>query len=422
MTLRVTAPGANATLEGTVRNLAAPTATPLSARIEIADLARTAALFTPARLPSLRVQATGRVTLGEGEVSIAGLAAQVGKSDAAGRLLIHWRDRPRFTADLTSRLIDATQWAPEAAKEAQPLLDRPIAVAELLASDVQLRLRAQRLLVHKYDLMSLQLDGTLEKGLVQLQAHAAEGDMSGELRFDIRRVPGLAMRVQLKEVDSRSLYTGGTAPTAAAAPKISMRAQVAGTGTTLRRMLETSNGAFLLTAGAGTLPIHTGYGFERIAGNLLLTLLPGRRTNDFNQLQCAAAHFTIAKGVATSSDGIVLRLQSMDILGSGAANLGTGQILFGYRAVRRSFFSLSLLGLTSGVAKVTGTLSNPTVELDPSGILLAGTAAWATAGVSLLAGELWRKLEATGDPCTRIASGAQLPDDPLEKLLRTLMR
>ncbi|MDM0014932.1 AsmA family protein [Variovorax sp. J22P168] len=422
LNLRVTAPGASATLEGTVRNLAAPMATPLSARVDIADLARTAALFTAARLPPLKVQATGRVTLGDGELSVAGLAAQVGRSDAAGQLLIHWRDRPRFTANLTSRLIDATQWAPEAVKEEKPLLDRPIPVAELLASDVQLRLRAQRFLLHKYDLMNLQLNGTLDKGLVQMQAHAAEGDMNGELRFDIRRVPGLAVRLQLKEVDSRSLYTGGTAPTSAAAPKISMRAQVAGTGATLRRMLATSDGAFLLTAGAGTLPIHTGYGFERIAGNLLLTLVPGRRSSDFNQLQCAAAHFTIAKGVATSSDGIVLRLQSMDILGSGAANLTTGQILFGYRAVRRSFFSLSLLGLTSGVAKVTGTLSNPTVELDPSGILLAGTAAWATAGVSLLAGELWRKLEATGDPCSRIASGAQLPDDPLEKLLQRLMR
>ena len=100
-------------------------------------------------------------------------------------------------------------------------------------------------------------------------------------------------------------------------------------------------------------------------------------------------------------------------------NLNTSEILFGYRAVRRNFFRFSLLGLTSGVAQVTGTISEPKIELDPRGMLLVGTAAWATGGVSLLAGDLWRKLESTVNPCTRIAAGAQLARDPLEMLIRS---
>lgn len=422
LTVQATLPGARASLEGNVGNLAAPTGTRLAARIEVDDLAKTATRFSASGLPALPVSASGRVTLGDGEVAVDGLSAEAGKSDAAGRLQIRWRDRPRLSADLTSRLIDATQWTQRTPNET-PVLDRPIRLPFLLSRDAQLQLRAERLLLHRYDLGQLQVDGTLTNGLIQLSTSAAEGEMHGELRLDLRReVPGAALRLSLKDVDTEALYTARAGPPsgAAAPPRLSINAQLAGAGTTVRNMLTAGRGEFLLTAGAGTLPIHSGYGFERVAGNLLLALVPGRRAAQHTQLECAAARFAIADGVATSSDGIALRLQHLDILGGGAVNLKTGEILFGYRAVRRELFQLSLIGLTSGVAKVTGTLSNPTVELDPSGALLVGTAAWATGGMSLLAGDLWRKLQSTADPCARIAGGAQLSSDPLDVLMRSV--
>lgn len=420
LALQATLLGARATLEGNVSNLSAPTGTRFDARIEIDNLAQTAAVFTASRLPSLPFSAAGRVTLGDGEVAVDDLSAQAGKSDAAGRLRIRWRDRPDLSADLTSKLIDATQWEKPTANE-KPVLDRPIRMPSLLSRDAQLRLRAERFLLHRYDLAKLQLDGTLTNGLIEVSTAAAEGGLRGELRLDLRQeVPGVALRLSLKEVDSEALYTARVGPpSGAATPLLSMSAQLAGAGTTLRNMLAAGRGEFLLTAGAGTLPINSGYGFERIAGNLLLALVPGRRAADNAQLECAAARFTIADGVATSSDGVALRLKHLDILGGGAVNLRTSEILFGYRAVRRELFSFSLLGLTSGVANVTGTISDPTFKLDTRGMLIVGTAAWATAGASLLVGDLWRKLESTANPCARIAAGAQLSSDPLDVLMRS---
>ncbi|MDM0001884.1 AsmA family protein [Variovorax sp. J22P240] len=420
LALQATLPGARATLTGNVSNLAAPTGARLAARIEIDSLAQTAKMFTASRLPALPFTAAGQVTLGDGEVAVDDLSAQAGKSDAAGRLRIRWRDRPNLSADLTSKLIDTTQWAEPTANET-PVLDRPIRMPSLLSRDAQLRLRAERFLLHRYDLAKLQLDGTLANGLIEVSTTAAEGELRGDLRLDLRQdVPGVALRLSLKEVDAEALYTARAARSSGAAtPLLSMSGQFAGAGTTPRNMLGAGRGEFLITAGAGTLPINSGYGFERIAGNLLLALVPGRRAVDNTQLECAAARFTVADGVATSSDGIALRLTHLDILGGGAVNLRTGEILFGYRAVRRELFSFSLLGLTSGVARVTGTVSDPTFELDPSGMLLVGTAAWATAGASLLAGDLWRKLESTANPCARIAAGAQLSSDPLDVLMRS---
>jgi uncharacterized protein involved in outer membrane biogenesis len=419
LSLQATLPGARANLQGNVGNLAAPTGLQLAARVEIDDLAQTASRFTDSRLPALPFSATGRITLGDGEVAVDGLSAQAGKSDAAGRLRIRWRDRPTLSADLTSRLVDVTQWEEPTANETS-VLDRPLRMPALLSRDAQLRLRAERFLLHRYDLAKLQLDGTLTNGLIEVSTAAAEGDLHGELRLDVRReVPAAALRLSIKDVETGALYTARAGPSGTARPSLSIGGHLAGAGTTLRHMLATGRGEFLLTAGAGTLPIGSGYGFERVAGNLLLALVPGRRATDHTQLQCAAARFTIADGVATSSDGVALRLTDLDILGGGAVNLSTSEILFGYRAVRRNFLRFSLLGLTSGVAQVTGTISDPKIELDPRGMLLVGTAAWATAGVSLLAGDLWRKLESTANPCARIAAGAQLSKDPLDLLIRS---
>jgi hypothetical protein len=419
LALQATLPGARAHLQGRVGNLAAPAGMQLAGRIEIDDLAQTGALFTDSRLPALAFSATGRVTVGTGEVAVDDLAAQAGKSDASGRLRLRWQGRPDLSADLTSRLVDTTQWT-QPATNGPPLLDTPVRLPILLSRDAQLRLRAERFLLHRYDLAKLELDGTLKDGLIELASSATEGELRGKLRLDLRReVPAAALSLSLKNVESESLYTAGAESSSTRTPLLSMNGQLAGTGSTPRHMLATGHGEFLLTAGAGTLPIQSGHGFERVAGNLLLAMVPGRRAADHAQLECAAARFTIANGVATSSDGVALRLNDLDILGGGAVNLQTGEILFGYRAVRRQFFSFSLLGLTSGLAKVTGTLSDPTVALDPSGVLLVGSAAWATAGASLLAGDLWRKLESTVNPCTRIAAGAQLARDPLEMLIRS---
>ncbi len=420
LTLQATLPGAQASLQGTVNKRATFAATSLSGRVEIANLAQTAALFTTATLPAIPFSATGRITLGDGEVAIDQLSAQAGKSDATGRLRLRWRGRPALSANLSSRRIDTTQWQTGTTNEVS-VLDRPIAVKALLSHDAQLRLRAERLILPGYDLAKWQFDGTLANGLIAFSTAAAEGDLRGELRLDVRRdLPGVALHLSLQEVEMQTLYTAAAAPTGATAPRLSMRAQLAGSGATLREMLATGQGELLVTAGAGTLPIGATRGLERLAGNLLLVLLPGRRGSDDAQLECAAARFRIANGIASSSDGIALRLKRIDILGGGAANLQTSEILFGYRAVRREFLSLDLLSLTSGFARVTGTIDHPTVTLDPRGLLIQGSAAWASAGLSLLVGDLWRKLESSSDPCARIAAGAQSLGDPLEAVIRAL--
>ncbi len=107
-------------------------------------------------------------------------------------------------------------------------------------------------------------------------------------------------------------------------------------------------------------------------------------------------------GVASSPDGIALRFNRVDILGSGAINLTSREILFGFKAVRRQWFSLSVLDIAGEFATIEGTLDQPKVGLDTEGVLLKGGAAWATLGVSLLATNVLRRLGSAEDPCAAI--------------------
>jgi hypothetical protein len=110
----------------------------------------------------------------------------------------------------------------------------------------------------------------------------------------------------------------------------------------------------------------------------------------------------------------------MDILGSGAVNLSNREILFGFRAVRRQWLSISLLDLTSDFARISGTLDQPKVGLDTEGLLIKGGAASATLGISLLATDTLRQLRKLEDPCAAIVAKGKTSSDPLDALLRGL--
>ena len=60
--------------------------------------------------------------------------------------------------------------------------------------------------------------------------------------------------------------------------------------------------------------------------------------------------------------------------------------------------------------KVTGTLGSPGVTLDPTGTLVNGGAAFATAGLSVVATTLWDRIVQAKDPCGAAVAEASRRD------------
>ena len=186
-------------------------------------------------------------------------------------------------------------------------------------------------------------------------------------------------------------------------------------------MLQSASGEVLVSIGPGELgKANKPFMLQAVSADLLATLMPGEKPDDYARLECAAAHFDIADGVATSPDGIALRFKRVDILGSGAVNLATREILFGFKALRRKWLSFSLLDLAGDFASIGGTLDKPKVTLDTRGALFTGGAAWATGGLSLLATDFMRRATKSENPCQTIIEKGHTDADPYDALLRSL--
>ena len=112
--------------------------------------------------------------------------------------------------------------------------------------------------------------------------------------------------------------------------------------------------------------------------------------------------FDIADGIATSTHGLALQTDKLNVLGGGAIKLETEEIELRFKTVKRTGFDLSLLGVADRFIIVDGTLKHPRASIDKGDLLIDGAAAWATGGLSLVADQLIQRLTASGNPCETV--------------------
>ena len=275
---------------------------------------------------------------------------------------------------------------------------------------------------HVLDLDDFDLQAKLENGLLKASVGIAEGESKVTLQFNARSdVPVVGVTASMRNLDRDALKPDTVLQRYKDAPRLSVQAELAGGGTTPREIYASTRGNVLLHAGPGRIrPIGSQFFVETVSSDLLQTLTPGKKPEDYNNLECAAAHFSITDGVASSPDGIAFRFKRMDLFGSGAVNLTTREILFGFKAVRRKWWSISFLDLAGDFASIGGTIDNPKVGLSPADVIVQGGAAWATLGLSLLATNLFRKLNSAQDPCGQIVEKGRTAITPIDNLLKSV--
>ena len=121
-----------------------------------------------------------------------------------------------------------------------------------------------------------------------------------------------------------------------------------------------------------------------------------------SKLECVAVHLDIANGLATSTRGLALRTDRVNVLGGGTVKLRTGEIELHFKTAARKVLDLHILDIADRFIRLTGTIRNPTVSADAKGFLVHGVAAWATEGVSLVYDLLAKRLTAFSNPCETV--------------------
>jgi hypothetical protein len=273
--------------------------------------------------------------------------------------------------------------------------------------DGTLRLTVGHLKAGDLGLDLLDLDAALDSGNLEATIAVGADRLGAEIdlrpdragwRFDIRAKGNLDLARLLDAKDADALSHIQTA----------LDTRLAGVATSMNDLLGKADGHLELSLGSGRL--HKKAADLLPLGGLLFTLLdvlnPIALDLDsrvhYNDLQCAVLQFDLAKGIATSTRGLAVQTKTLNAIGGGALNLRTEAIELRFKTAKRRGLGLSLLGIADRFVYVKGTLRNPRAGIDPTALLAHGGAAWATAGISLLADQLVRRLTSGTNPCDAV--------------------
>ena len=142
-------------------------------------------------------------------------------------------------------------------------------------------------------------------------------------------------------------------------------------------------------------------------------LNPFMKEDETTELECAAVKFTAKDGVLTSKNQMAVETTKMKIVGGGIVDMNTEELEIGFSPSAKEGFGVNVSSLVKFV-RLGGTLSNPSPEADPVGILKSGAAlgaAMSSGGLSLLVEGLLKRVTSSGSACTKALQDANEPEE-----------
>jgi uncharacterized protein involved in outer membrane biogenesis len=333
-----------------------------------------------------------------------------GKSDISGELSVPLVPGQRIEGTLESRelhLQTFLEHSDKPAGDAKPFLEQELPTGTLQGLDGSLRLKVGHLYMIAIELEQVSLDAAVDKGHLKLTMSAENERITADV--DLKPVDTnweLALnhkgKMDLGELIDRKRYREDESQ----AP-LELEMHLKGSGRSPAAMLQSAEGQFLMVIGEGELSetIARQLPLGTALYSLVSALLSKDKVEDRGKLECAVVQFDVSKGIATSSKGLALRTDGLNALGGGSLKLDTGEISLKFKTAQRKGLGISIVGVADRVAGITGTLNNPTVSLDVSAAAVYGAAAWATAGLSVVADTIFTRLTAFSNPCEHVLKG-----------------
>ncbi len=144
------------------------------------------------------------------------------------------------------------------------------------------------------------------------------------------------------------------------------------------------------------------------ATEFLSTILPGSRDRKETRIVCGVLLADLRDGVVEANPGLVLQAGSVNLFATGKIDLGTEKIDLSFNSKPRKGLGISASSVVSPYFKIGGTLSSPRLSLDTTGAAVAGGAAAATGGLSIVFKGLFDRVFAAKDPCAQALEARQV--------------
>lgn len=332
------------------------------------------------------------------------------KSEIAGTLAVELGEVKRVSGELVSPYLNLNRWT-DTEEETEPTPgepsrylfdDTPVASITDVGMEVDLDVT-----INEFNLGNARYD-RVEVGLLLLRNRIEVrpftvtgefgGTISGEYLLDSSgEVPRL--EADLRITDMKLEMGALEGQDRATLPAGNIDLELHGTGRTRREMVSGLDGKVRLSVGPGTLA-PAGYSFllGDFTTELFNTLNPFSEPNQYTQLECAIAAADITSG-QVKLDPTILVTNQLTIVSQGRIDLDTERLDITYNTMQRKGLGISASDLVNPFVKVGGTLLSPSLELDPTGTVVKGGIAAATAGLSILATSLAERYLGSKDPC-----------------------
>lgn len=174
-------------------------------------------------------------------------------------------------------------------------------------------------------------------------------------------------------------------------------------GSSYRDLAASLNGELLLTGGPGTVS-NVGYSFatESFLAQFFGALLPGlEATKTDMDVACTLLAMRAQDGLVKLDPGFVFRTGRVDMSARGVIDLRDETLAIRFDNQARKGLGFSAASLVNPYVQIAGTLSKPSLGLDIKNSALAGGAAVATGGLTLIAKPLIGRFLLRGDPCAK---------------------
>jgi uncharacterized protein involved in outer membrane biogenesis len=418
--------------------------------VEVALSADTLRQLDPSLPEAGPVKVSANVRPRDRVIEIHDLVASVGKSDLSGNVMVDTGGgRPNAAAKLHARVLDVAELVPEAttpdapaaadkpaatsestrdrsevAVEAQPtgkkvFSDAPLPLDVLKKANGSIELVVDKLVTRTLTLDKVDLAATLDDGSLSVRpaAHVAGGKIAGIIDIDARSQPAkFSADVDAKKVSIGALTKEIRGYETSRGLDSDLAVKLRGQGESLHDVVSGLNGDLRLEIGEGRLNNDV---LDRVGADLLTQIIgiavPKDAGDETTKLECGVLRFAVVDGEAIADQTIVLETDKVLLKGGGLVDLETEELDLGAKLAARKGIRIGS-GTLSSLARLQGTLAEPELGTDLTGVVKTGAKvgiAFVTVGLSLVAEGVYGHLSEDEHPC-QTALARQMEVTPKE--------
>ena len=390
------------------------TATALSIFADVPNLAAlgSSERFVLPELPlTLNIEFDGK----QDAISARDISMTIGDNVIAADLTYVDADKPSVDLKVSAPVIDMRHFTAPAAENKEtsspkqkrdrviPDLDVPVHVLDAATVDIEIDIGTFN--THRASSRDLILTASMHDGALLIEQFGVSG-RRGRIQGEMAYKPdadGWRLDAGIRGDGLVFASTEETEEQLRKRPEFSLDAELGGRGTNLRDLVATLDGRVLMHSGAGVLPGGSGRLVRLLFGafgtELLQAVNPLAKSSSKTKVNCAVLMLQVDGGIVTGDPALVMQTDMLNIFGKGKINLVTEALDFDFNTQQRKGAGLSLGDLINPYTKVGGTLASPVIELDSTGALVEGGAAFATGGLTVIAKALRNRFLSNPDPC-----------------------